>query len=247
MDDADWSPSTLDEARIAIDAVDARMLELLHQRARIVGHVGRIKRAASASPSANAFRPARELQMLRHLVTRTKAPLSFSTVYAIWREIVSGFTAAQMPLVIAATPATATLARDTFGAHARLSILPDAAAVLAAMDADAGTIGLIGVTETDWTALAAQDAKIVARAPFFGQGIDAWCLSHTPLGASGEDATVIAAPKGQNLPGTHLAHTDSHAIHTVDGFHATDPASLGVDTVQILGAYPLPLDSGAIE
>ena len=100
MDNPGWSPRSLDEARERIDAIDGTLLDLLHERARVVEHVGRLKREGGGVGAATAFRPAREIAMLRSLHARTRDPLVFATVFAVWREIVSGFTAAQVPLSV---------------------------------------------------------------------------------------------------------------------------------------------------
>ena len=59
MDDPDWSPRSLAEARERIDAIDDRILSLLHDRADVVGHVGRLKRESGGMGASSAFRPAR--------------------------------------------------------------------------------------------------------------------------------------------------------------------------------------------
>jgi len=224
MDDAEWSPRSLAEARERIDIIDSAMLALLHDRARVVEHVGRLKRESGGAGAANAFRPAREVAMLRHLYKGTHDPLAFATVLAVWREIISGFTAAQIPLAVMTVESTAALARDTFGAQARVTILPSPADCLAAMTRTPGAVVLLPSGDTDWQAVLDSGAKVVAAAPFTGNSLDAWCVTMAEPEPSGDDVT--------------LALTGEGTLRHISGFDA----DTGGDTA--LGAYPVPLKTG---
>jgi len=228
MDDADWSPRSLGEARERIDAIDTAMLTLLHDRAQVVGHVGRLKRESGGAGAASAYRPAREVAMLRALHARTRDPLAFATVQAVWREIVSGFTAAQVPLPVHTVASAAPLARDTFGAQAVVTLFPSAAECLAAMRAMPGAVALLPATDTDWRGVVDSGGTVVAAAPYAGNRIEAWCVAMAdpePSGpAPGDDTT--------------LALTGGGLLRHIPGF-AADASG---DTV--LGAYPVPLKTG---
>ncbi len=224
MDDPDWSPRSLDEARTRIDAIDDALLGLLHDRAQVVEHVGRLKRESGGAGATSAFRPAREVAMLRSLLARTHDPLAFETVFAVWREIVSGFTAAQVPLSIVTVAETAALARDTFGAQAVLSLLPRPLDCLNAMARQPGTVALLPAQDTDWRAVVDSGGHVVAAAPFAGTGIEAWCVTLGAPEPSGEDMTLALTAEG--------------ALRHIPGF-AADTAA---DTC--LGGYPIPLKTG---
>jgi chorismate mutase/prephenate dehydratase len=75
----------LRQLRRRIDEVDARMLELLSERGRLVLEVGALKHAESAP----VLRPEREAQILRRLAERNRGPLSDGGLAAIWREVIS--------------------------------------------------------------------------------------------------------------------------------------------------------------
>ena len=219
MDDGGWPPRSLAEARTRIDAIDGALLDLLHDRARVVEHVGRLKRESAAAPGA--FRPAREVAMLRSLHARTRDPLAFATVLAVWREMVSGFTAAQSPLSVETVAQTAALARDTFGAQAHLTIASCPGDCLTAMARTPGAVALVPAEGIDWRAVADSGGTVIAAAPFAGPAIAAWCIAMADPEPSGEDATLALAPDG----------TTRH----IPGFDA----DCGDDTR--LGCYPVPL------
>jgi chorismate mutase/prephenate dehydratase len=68
-----------------IDAIDAQILDLLNQRARVAQEVGHVK----AETRAPVFRPEREAQVLRGVAERNPGPLNSHDVQTIFREIMS--------------------------------------------------------------------------------------------------------------------------------------------------------------
>ena len=71
--------------REQIDRIDAQLLDLLNQRARLAQEVGHVK----AETSAPIFRPEREAQVLRGVAERNPGPLNSGDVQTIFREIMS--------------------------------------------------------------------------------------------------------------------------------------------------------------
>lgn len=71
--------------RAKIDAIDAQILELLNQRARVAEEVGHVK----AQTNAPVFRPEREAQVLRAAAERNPGPLHGGDIQTIFREIMS--------------------------------------------------------------------------------------------------------------------------------------------------------------
>ena len=71
--------------REQIDAIDAQLLDLLSQRARLAQEVGHVK----AETNAPVFRPEREAQVLRGVADRNPGPLKDREVQTIFREIMS--------------------------------------------------------------------------------------------------------------------------------------------------------------
>jgi len=66
--------------------VDARLVELIAERARIVQEVGAAKRSTGTS----VYVPHREREVIERAVARNPGPLSSRTIEAVFREIMSG-------------------------------------------------------------------------------------------------------------------------------------------------------------
>ncbi|MDQ3189441.1 MAG: prephenate dehydratase [Pseudomonadota bacterium] len=87
----------LKSLRDAIDVVDARLLSLLNERARLAIDVGRIKHAVGAP----VFRPEREAEVLQRAATSSLGPLSAAQVTNVFREVISACRALERPLTVA--------------------------------------------------------------------------------------------------------------------------------------------------
>jgi len=75
----------LAQLRVQIDSLDAQLLALLNQRARVTEEVGELKRR-EGSPF---FRPDRVAQVIAKMQAANTGPLLNTHVAAIWREIMS--------------------------------------------------------------------------------------------------------------------------------------------------------------
>ena len=87
----------LQEARVAIDDLDRRLLALLNQRAALSQEVGRIK----ATDESIVFKPLRESELLNRLAHENTGPLPEDHLRSIWREILSSSRALQRPQDVA--------------------------------------------------------------------------------------------------------------------------------------------------
>ncbi|MBO4312093.1 MAG: prephenate dehydratase [Desulfovibrionaceae bacterium] len=83
--------------RREIDALDAKLLELLNQRAEISLEVGRIKRASGDAGTLPVHDPIRERQLLARLAEINRGPLASGQIRAIWTEIMSASRRLQRP------------------------------------------------------------------------------------------------------------------------------------------------------
>jgi chorismate mutase/prephenate dehydratase len=90
-------PSSLDALRAQIDAMDAKIVELLNQRARIVVEIGKLKQQQNAP----IYAPDRERLILQKLRSLNRGPLPDRTLEAVYRELMSGSFALEKPLRIA--------------------------------------------------------------------------------------------------------------------------------------------------
>ena len=69
--------------RTQIDSIDSQLLTLLSDRAKVAQEVGEVKKRYS-SP---AFRPDRELQVIRKMQSSNAGPLHDESIAAIGREV----------------------------------------------------------------------------------------------------------------------------------------------------------------
>jgi chorismate mutase/prephenate dehydratase len=88
------NPPPLDELRLAIDQVDARLMQALIERAHLVQQVGRAKQ----STNTPTYAPHREQQVLAKVLAQNTGPLSDRTIEAIYRELMSGSFSLERPM-----------------------------------------------------------------------------------------------------------------------------------------------------
>lgn len=91
------SDDPLSGLRGSIDAIDARILVLLNERAKLAQEVGHVK----AETDAPVFRPEREAQVLRLAVQDNPGPMRGSDVQTIFREIMSACRALEKRVTVA--------------------------------------------------------------------------------------------------------------------------------------------------
>ncbi|MEW6356889.1 MAG: prephenate dehydratase [Planctomycetota bacterium] len=87
---------SLDELRDRIDALDAQIVRLLNERARIVSEVGRFKQKENMA----IYSPQRERQVYEKVRALNTGPLQGKSLQAIYREIMSASLALEKPLQI---------------------------------------------------------------------------------------------------------------------------------------------------
>jgi len=85
----------LDEIRQRIDDIDARLQELINDRARLAQQVGQSKGELAA---VDYYRPEREAEVLRRVLQRNEGPLRDEEMLRLFREIMSACLAQQEPL-----------------------------------------------------------------------------------------------------------------------------------------------------
>lgn len=95
------APSVPDLASIRdrIDSLDARIHELLNERARFAQLVGISK--TSSGKAVDFYRPEREADVLRKALERNEGPLRDEEIARLFREIMSACLAQQEPLKVA--------------------------------------------------------------------------------------------------------------------------------------------------
>src|SRR5881296_1692231 len=86
----------LENLRAKIDALDARIVELLNERARVVVEIGKLKQQ-NISP---VYAPDREKAVLEKVRDLNRGPLPDRCLEAVYRELMSGSFALEKPLRI---------------------------------------------------------------------------------------------------------------------------------------------------
>jgi chorismate mutase-like protein len=81
---SDLKPDDLERCRIAIDAIDLRLLELLNQRTRIVEEIGNVKQALHLA----IYEPKREDQVFSNVTAANQGPLPDDAVKRIFERII---------------------------------------------------------------------------------------------------------------------------------------------------------------
>ena len=87
------APQSLEQLRRRLDELDAKLVELLSQRASIVVEVGDYKRAHGLP----IYAPHREQEVIRRVLDLNEGPLPARTLEAIFRELMSGSFALERP------------------------------------------------------------------------------------------------------------------------------------------------------
>ena len=218
--------ASLDALRDEIDRIDRDLHARLIERGEIIDRLIAVK---ARQPGASAFRPGREADMMRRLVTRHRGILPLATVESIWRIIISTFTYVQAPYTVHADigrddARMRDSARFHFGFTVPLATHDGADAVIVAVAAAAGDLGLVradGAKAPWWHTLTAPDApKIIARLPFVERD------DH----AAGLPVFVVAKPLRDAAPQDVL-------LYAIDGVEVGDRLHLHgfIEVVAVCG------------
>lgn len=203
--------------RAELDGLDDALHDTLMRRAAVVERIAAL-RAKGKVP----LRPGREAAIIRRLLARHAGSLPRQAIARIWRELLAATTLMQdattFSVCDAGEGAMAALAREHFGALARVHPHASAEAAMAEVAAGAATAAILPLPAEDdpasfwWTALVAGgDAPrlhVVARLPFW---------TARPEGAPRARALVLSA----------AAPDPSGDDRTVLGAETDDPAGLG--------------------
>ena len=173
MPDADLD-AQLAPLRQRIDEIDARLIELMNERARVALGIGDVKRQAGG-PHAAVYMPHREKAVLDKIRRLNAGPLPDNTLDAIWREIMSGSVRLQTPLRIAylgpAGSFSHAAAGGKFGSSVEYVVSDDIPAVFQAVARGHADYGLVpvensmhgGVVDTLDAFLAGGSSRICAE------------------------------------------------------------------------------------
>lgn len=223
---------TLADLRIEIDRIDAALHRLLMERGEIIH---RLIEAKARQGGGSAFRPGREADMMRALVSRHHGLLPLDTVEGIWRIIISTFTYAQSNYSVHADISGGDAAmRDCCRFHFGFTVPylphPSAARVIEAVAKSGGDLGVVRVDhapEPWWHGLVGPGApKIIARLPFVERpdhpaGMPVYILAQPLAEAAVRDVVLydVMIPHG----GEHLAAVPCAPRLEILGRHKARP------------------------
>ncbi len=189
--------------REELDSIDNALHDLLMRRAAIAAGV------RASKGNAPVWRPAREAQILRRLMTRHTGPFPRATIIQLWREIVSAMVRLQGEFAVAVYAQDGDrlcrdMARDHFGGETPLSLHSSARAVLNAVQEGTATVGVLPIPEDSeeapwWPTLAGiargGNVSVCARLPFApiapGNGVSALCVASISPDESGDDRSFF--------------------------------------------------------
>jgi chorismate mutase/prephenate dehydratase len=193
---ADNAASPLDGLRARIDELDARLVELLNERARVVVEIGHLKQQTSAP----IYAPDREKRVMARVRELNKGPLPDRCLEAVWRELMSGSFALEKPLRIAyAGPAgnfSQAAAVRKFGSSVEYVPLADVSTVFSEIGRGHADYGLVPMEDSLHGGLAETlDAFFTASTRIVAEVLIRLRL-HLLSGSSWEDVTtVLASPE----------------------------------------------------
>ena len=206
----------LEQLRRRIDEIDNRLQDLLIERMKVVSSVAEAKRSNGGAP---AHQPAREAEIIRRLIGRSRE-FPPATLVRMWRELLSATVRQQRTFAIAVyappeAPGFWDLARDHYGSHTPLLPCRSTAQVIRTVTDGQAAIGVLpmpqeGDSEPDpwWRHLLSTDENaphVIARLPFGARGnarsdgADALAIGRGPEQETGRDRTLIVSENSPDV------------------------------------------------
>jgi chorismate mutase/prephenate dehydratase len=141
---------SLDALRKKIDHVDAKLVELLNERASLAQQIGQAK----SLDGQEVYVPGREKEIFKRISTINGGPLPEKSIHSIYREILSASRSLEAPLTVAYFGPEATYthmaARDRFGSstnYVPMPSIPDVFQEVKQGRADYGVVPIENSTE----------------------------------------------------------------------------------------------------
>ncbi len=208
----------LAKLRTQIDSLDAQLLALLNQRARVAEEVGELKRHEGTP----FFRPDRVAQVISKIQGNNGGPLQNQHVAAIWREIMSACLALEVPQRVAVLGPEGTFteqaAIEFFGSAANLIYCSSFDEVFHATAAGTAQFGVVAV-ENSTEGVVARSFDLFLHSPVHVVGEVSLLIRHNLLrqinALDGVEA-VLAHPQAlmqcQRWLTEHLPHAERRAV-----------------------------------
>jgi chorismate mutase/prephenate dehydratase len=180
--------------REKIDSIDAQILDLLNQRAKVAQEVGHVK----AETNAPVFRPEREAQVLRGVAERNPGPLGAREVQSIFREIMSSCRALERRVTVAYLGPAGTFSEQAvyaqFGTAVEGLPCPSIDEVFRATEAGTADFGVVPVENSSEGAIN-RTLDLLLTTPCLISGEVAIAVHHSLMSKTGtmDGVTAICA------------------------------------------------------
>jgi chorismate mutase/prephenate dehydratase len=248
--------ASLAPLRQQIDALDAQILDLLNQRARVAEQVGHIKRAEGTP----FFRPDRVAQVIDKITRANPGPLLNQHITAIWREVMSACLALEAPQRVAVLGPQGTFceqaAVEFFGSSANLIYCANFDEVFHATAAGTAQFGVVGI-ENSTEGVVARTLDLFLRSPVHVVGEVSLLVRHNLLRQANSLEgleVVMAHPQAlaqcQGWLAQHLPHVERRAVSSnAEGARlaATNPAWAALASERAASQFGLHIVHHAIQ
>ena len=230
------------------------MQDLLIERVSVVGHVSALKRSNSG---VDIHQPAREAEILRRLVARSK-DFPPATLVRMWREMLAATVRLQGPFSIAVymTPEAQgywDIARDQYGSHTPIVGYRSTAQIIRAVTEGQATIGILPIPEEEerdpwWRyMISAQEnaPHVIARLPFGARGnvrpdtADALAIGRGPQVPTGRDRTLIATENAPDISRGRMFSLLSRLDLQCSFMASTQQADVAYTLIELDGFVPI--------
>jgi chorismate mutase/prephenate dehydratase len=245
----------LDKLRAELDRIDFEILDTINHRALVAEEIGRLKQDALQS----IYDPEREAEVIEQAVMNNHGPLRDEAVRAVFREIISGTRAVQMPLRVAYLGPEFTFSHlaaiQRFGQSAELVPVGTIAAVFEEVERGHTQFGVVPMENST-------DGRVSDTLDGFSRSHVRICgelplrIHHCLLGTGQRDEvrTVYSKPQPlsqcRNWLARHLPNADLHEVaSTAEAARRVrdDPHAAAVASAQAGVNYGLPVLVANIE
>jgi chorismate mutase len=247
------SSPDLEQLRRRIDEIDNRLQDLLIERIKVVSSVAAAK---LSNGGAAAHQPAREAEIIRRLLRRSRE-FPPATLVRMWRELLSATVRQQSSFTVAIyappeAPGFWDLARDHYGSHTPMLPCRSTPQVIRAVTDNQAAIGVLpmpqeGDPDPWWRhLLSANDnaPHVIARLPFGSRGnarsdgADALSIGRGREQETGRDRTLIVTENSPDVSRGRMISAFS-ALGLNSGFIAACEHAEGINTLlEIDGFLP---------
>jgi chorismate mutase/prephenate dehydratase len=184
--------------REQLDAIDREILEIINRRGGVAQQIGQLKQSAGQG----VYDATREASILQNVVEKNTGPLADDAVRAVFRELISGTRAVQMPIRVAYLGPEFTFSHlaaiQRFGQSAELVPVGTIAAVFEEVERGQAQFGVVPM-ENSTDGRISDTLDCFSRSPVHICGELPLRIHHCLLGSGERDAVRKVFSKPQPL------------------------------------------------